>query len=173
MNFSFQGYSLYRLSLPVGFFRIGLCFLLPFCDRYWTIRKVFWSITFNSCSSILPLLNGLDTLVSNAAIADVTMSVNFMTSKSFFWYFLVSAVVTPLRLAPARGIAPNGILKGRPMNVLNVATLDIPEAMLSLLEQAFSHVSRSNILVYFVYFSLYLSSSFNNSCHLFWIMLKW
>ena len=35
------------------------------------------------------------------------------------------------------------------MNVLNVATLDIPEAMLRLLEQAFSHVSRFNILVYF------------------------
>ena len=100
------------------------------------------------------------------AIAGVMVSVNFVTFVSFFWYFLVSAVVTPLTLTPARDIAPNGVLTGRPMNVLNVATLDIPVAMLNLLEQAFSHVSRSNILVYFLYFFLYLSSSFNNPCHL-------
>ena len=31
-------FSLYRLSLPVNFFRIGFCFLLPFCDRYQTTR---------------------------------------------------------------------------------------------------------------------------------------
>ena len=73
----------------------------------------------------------------------------------------------PLMLAPARDIAPNGMLTGRPMNVLNVATLDIPVAMLRLLEQAFSHLSRSNILVYFLYFFLYLFSNFKNPCHFF------
>ena len=41
------------------------------------------------------------------------------------------------------------MLTGRLMNVLNVTTLDIPVAIPRLLEQAFSHVSRSNILVYF------------------------
>ena len=81
------------------------------------------------------------------------MSVNFMTFKSFFWYFLVSAVATPLTLAPARDTTPNGMLTGRLMNVANVATLNIPVAMLILLEQAFSHVSRSNIAVYFCIFS--------------------
>ena len=35
------------------------------------------------------------------------------------------------------------------MNVLNVVTLDIPEATLIPREQAFNQVSRSNILVYF------------------------
>ena len=35
------------------------------------------------------------------------------------------------------------------MNVLNVTMLDIPVAMLRLLEQAFSHINHSNILVYF------------------------
>ena len=38
------------------------------------------------------------------------------------------------------------------MNVLNVATLDIPVATLRLLEQAFSQVSCSNILAYFCIF---------------------
>ena len=59
----------------------------------------------------------------------------------------------PLTLAPARDTAPNGMLTGRPMNVLNVTTLDNPVAMLNLLEQAFSHVSRSNIAVHFCIFS--------------------
>ena len=54
----------------------------------------------------------------------------------------------PLMLAPARETAPNGILTGKPMKVLNVAKLDIPEAMLKLLEQAFSHTNRSNFLEY-------------------------
>ena len=54
----------------------------------------------------------------------------------------------PLTLAPAREKAPNGILTGKPTKVLNVATLDIPEAMLKLLEQAFSHVSQSKVLEY-------------------------
>ena len=39
------------------------------------------------------------------------------------------------------------------MNVFNVATLDIPVAMLRLLKQAFSHVSQFNILVYFLHSS--------------------
>ena len=40
------------------------------------------------------------------------------------------------------------------MNVANVATLDIPVAMLIPLEQAFNHISQFNILVYFLYFFL-------------------
>ena len=103
----------------------------------------------NSSSSILPFLNALDNHVSNTAIADVTMSVNVVTFASFFWYFLVNAVVTPLTLAPARDIAPNGMLTGRPINVLNVATLDIPVATLNPLEQAFIATRRFNVLVYF------------------------
>ena len=58
------------------------------------------------------------------------------------------------------------------MNVLNIATLDIPVAMLRMVEQMFSHFSRSNILVYFSHFFLYLPSSFNNPCHFPWIMFR-
>ena len=43
----------------------------------------------------------------------------------------------PLTLAPARETAPKGILTERPMNVLSVATLDIPEATLRPLEETF------------------------------------
>ena len=39
----------------------------------------------------------------------------------------MSAVVTPLTLAPAKGTAPNGILTGRPIKVLRVTTLNIPD----------------------------------------------
>ena len=83
------------------------------------------------------------------ANADVMMSFNLVTFKSFFWYFLVSAIATPLTPAPARDTALNGMLTGRLMNVANVTTLDIPVAALRLLEQAVSYVSQSNILVYF------------------------
>ena len=48
----------------------------------------------------------------------------------------------PLTLAPARDTAPNGMLTGRPMNVANVATLDIPVALVNPFQQASSHVSR-------------------------------
>ena len=109
----------------------------------------------NSSSSILPFFNALDKLVSNMANAGVMVSVNFVTIVSFFWYFLVIAEIIPLAITPVRDAAPNGMLTGRPMNVLNVTTLDIPVAMLRLFEQAFSHVSHSNILVYFFYISPY------------------
>ena len=102
----------------------------------------------------------------NTAIADVMISFNLVTFVSFFWYFLVSTVVTPLTLAPARDTAPNGMLTGRPMNVLSVATLDIPVAMLNPLVQAFNATRQFNVLVYFLYFSLYLSSSYDNPCRL-------
>ena len=141
-------------------------------NSFIVLKYKVWSM-LNSSSSILPFLNALGKLVSNTAIADITMSVNFVTSVSFFSYFYVSAVVTPLRLAPARDTAPNGMLTGRPMNVLNVATLDIPVATLNPLAQAFNVTRRFNVLVYFSYFFLYLSSSFDNSCRLFWIVLKW
>ena len=72
----------------------------------------------------------------------------------------------PLTLAPARDTAPNGMLTGRPMNVDNVATRDTPVAMVNPLEQASSHVSRFNILVYFLDSFSYLFSNFNRPCHL-------
>ena len=65
------------------------------------------------------------------------MLVNFVTFVSFFWYFLVSAEIMPLKIAPVRDATPNGMLTGRPMNVLSVAKLDILVATLMLLEQAF------------------------------------
>ena len=108
---------------------------------------------WNSRSSILPSFSILDTLVSNTANADVMRSVNFVTLASFFWYLLVSTVAMPLTLIPARETMPKGILTGRLINVLNIATLDIPEATLRPLEQAFSDVSRSKALEYFSCFS--------------------
>ena len=102
----------------------------------------------NSHSSILTSFNALDTLVLNTANADVTMSVNLVYLVSFFWYFLVSAVATPITLSQARDIAPSGILTGRPIKILNVATVDIPEGTRRPLEQAFSHISRSKALEY-------------------------
>ena len=127
-------------------------------------------------SSILPSFSTLDTFVSNTANADVTMSVNFITLASFFWYLLVSTVATPLTLAPGRDIAPKEILVGRPINILNVATLVatlISEARLGLLKQAFSHVSRSKALEYFLCFFSYLSFNLSNSCHFSWTTFRW
>ena len=66
----------------------------------------------------------------------------------FFLYFLVSIEIIPLAIAPVIDAAPNTTLTGSPTNVANVATLDIPVAMLIPLEQAFNHLSLFNILVY-------------------------
>ena len=88
-------------------------------------------------------------------------------------YLEVSAVATPLILAPARDTAPNGILTGKPIKVLRVATPNIPAAMLRPLEQVFSHTNQSNILEYLEYFFAYLSPSLSNPCCLLWIMFKW
>ena len=71
-------------------------------------------------------------VMNKPANADVMMSVNLVIFASFFWYFLVSTAAMPLTFTPARDIAPKGILTG---NVLNVATLDIPETTLKLFEQ--------------------------------------
>ena len=60
---------------------------------------------------------------------------------SFFWYILVSAIALPLTLTPARKTVPRGILKGRPMNILSVATLDIPNVTFRPFRQEFSHIS--------------------------------
>ena len=59
------------------------------------------------------------------------------------------------------------------MNVANVATLDIPVAMLIPLEQAFNHVSQLNILLYFLYFFLNIASLSINPRLLALIMLRW
>ena len=126
----------------------------------------------NSSSSISPLLSALDTLASNTAIADVTMSTNFVILESFFQYLEVSAVVTLLGPAPARETSPNGILTDKPTKIINVATLDTPEATLKGLEQAFSHTNRYNILEYLEYFFAYLSSSLSNPCCLLWIIFR-
>ena len=82
------------------------------------------------------------------------MSINLVTFLSFFWYFLVRDEIIPLAIAPGRDAALNEMVTGKPMNVAKVATLDLPLATLIPLEQAFNHVSRFNILVYFSYFLL-------------------
>ena len=87
--------------------------------------------------------------LSNTTVARFTMSIKQVTFLSFFWYFLVRVEIIPLAIAPVRDAAPNTTLTGSPMNVVNVATLDIPVAMLIPLEQAFNHVSLFNILLYF------------------------
>ena len=58
--------------------------------------------------------------------------VQFRAFHEFLWYFLASTVATPLTLAPARETAARGILTGRPMSVLKVATLDISEVQTSV-----------------------------------------
>ena len=83
--------------------------------------------------------------LSNTTNAGVTMSIKRVTFLSFFWYFLASTEIIPLAIAPVIDAAPNAMLTGSPMNVANVATLDIPVATLIPLEQAFNHVSRFNI----------------------------
>ena len=102
-------------------------------------------------------------------VARVMMSIKRVTFLSFFWYFLVRVEIIPLAITPVRDAAPNAMLTGSPMNVENVATLDIPVATLILLEQAFNHVSLFNILVYFSYFCLNICSLFFNPCILAWI----
>ena len=101
------------------------------------------------------------------------MSINLVTFLSFCWYFLVRAEIIPLAITPVRDAAPNGMLTGKPMNVANVATLDIPVATLIPLEQAFNHVSRFNILVYFLYFFLSITSLAINPHLLALITLRW
>ena len=74
------------------------------------------------------------------------MSINFVTFFSFCWNFLVRAEIIPLAITPVRDAAPSGMLTGKPMNAVNVATLDIPVAMLIPLEQAFNH--KVNLIFY-------------------------
>ena len=50
--------------------------------------------------------------------------------KVSFGTFLVRAEIIPLAITPVRDAAPNEMLTGKPMNVVNVAALDIPVAML-------------------------------------------
>ena len=126
----------------------------------------------NSSLSIIPFFNAPDTTLSNMTNAGVMMSINFVTFLSFFWYFLVSAEIILLAITPVRDAAPNEMLTGSPTNVANVATLDIPVAMLIPLEQAFNHVSRFNILVYFSYFFLNICSLAINPCLLAWTTFK-
>ena len=82
----------------------------------------------NSSSSSTPSFRDLDTTLSNTTNAGVMMSINLVTFLSFCWYFLVRAEIIPLAIAPVRDAAPNGMLTGKPMNVANVTTLDIPVA---------------------------------------------
>ena len=97
----------------------------------------------------MPLFNAPDMTLSNTTNAGIIMLINLVTFLSFFRYFLVSVEIIPLAIAPVRDAAPKEMLTGSPTNVANVATLDIPVATLIPLEQAFNHVSRFNILVYF------------------------
>ena len=100
----------------------------------------------------MPFFNAPDITLSNTTNAGVMISINLVTFLSFCWYVLVRAEIIPLAITPVNA-APNGMLTGKPMNVPNVATLDIPVAMLIPLKQAFNHVSQFNILLYFSYFS--------------------
>ena len=136
----------------------------------------------NSSSSIpqsgvplgpMPFFHAPDTTLSNTTNAGVMMSINFVTFLSFFWYFLVSTKIIPLAIAPVRDVAPSGMLTGKPMIVANVATLDIPVAMLIPLEQAFNHVSQFNILLYFLYFFLNIFSLSINPRLFALITLRW
>ena len=119
----------------------------------------------NSSSSIIPFFNAPDTTLSNTTNAEVMMSISYITFLSFCWYFLVRAEIIPPAITPMRDAAPNGRLIGKPMNVANVATLDIPVATPISLKQAFNNVSRFSISVYFLYFFLnifpYLSTLFS------------
>ena len=127
----------------------------------------------NSSSLITPFFNVPDTTLSNTTNAGVTMSVKHITFLSFCWYFLARAEIIPLAITPVRDAAPNGMLTGKPMNVANVATLDIPVATLIPLKQAFNHVSQFNILVYFLYFFLNIFSLFINPHLLAWTTFRW
>ena len=127
----------------------------------------------NSSSSILPSLREPDTTLSNTVNAGFMMSINLVTFLGFCWYFLVRAEITPLAITQVRDVAPNGMLTGKPMNVANVTTLDVPMAMLIPLEQVFNQVSQFNILLYFLYFFLNITSLFINPCLLDLITLRW
>ena len=126
----------------------------------------------NSSSLITPFFNVSDTTLSNTTNAGVMMSINFVTFLSFFSYFLVSTEIIPLAIAPVRDAASNEMLTGKPMNVVNVAMLDIPVATLIPLEQAFNRVSQFNILVYFSYFFLNICSLPINTRLLAWTTFR-
>ena len=64
-------------------------------------------IELNSSSSITPSFNAPDTTLSNTTNAGVTMSINFVTFLSFYWYFFVRAEIIPLAIAPVRDAALN------------------------------------------------------------------
>ena len=104
----------------------------------------------------LAIIQHLGYACFNTVNADVKMSTNFMTFVSFFWYFLVSAVAMPLTLTAAKETVPRGILTRRPMNILSMTTLDIPEATLRPLGQVFSNVSLSKVLEYLLCFGRHL-----------------
>ena len=124
----------------------------------------------NSSSSIIPFFNVPDTNMVNAG---VMMSIKHVTFLSFCWYFLVNTKIIPLAIAPVIDAAPKAVLTGILMNVANVAMLDIPVATLILLEQAFNHVSRFNILLYFFYFFLNIASLAINPRLLAWTTFRW
>ena len=127
----------------------------------------------NSSSLSTPSFRDLDTTLSNMTNAGVMMSINFVTFLSFCWYYLVSTEIIPLAIAPVIDAAPNAVLTGISMNVANVAPLDIPVAMLIPLKQAINHVSRLNILLFFLYFFLNITSLSINPHLLALITCRW
>ena len=127
----------------------------------------------NSSSLITPFFNAPDTTLSSMTNAGVMMSINLVTFLSFCWYFLVSTEIIPLAIAPVIDAAPSAALTGILRNVANVATLDIPVAMLIPLEQALNHVSQFNILLYFLYFFLNITFLSINPRLLALITLRW
>ena len=54
------------------------------------------------------------------------MSISLVTFLSLFLHFLARTEIIPLAITPVRDVAPKEMLTGSPMNVANVATLDIP-----------------------------------------------
>ena len=101
------------------------------------------------------------------------MSIERVTFLSFCCYFLVSAKIIPLAITSVVNPASNAALTGILMNVGNVATLDISVATLIPLEQAFNHVIRFNILLYFLYFFLNIASFAINPRLLAWTTFRW
>ena len=94
----------------------------------------------NSSSLITSFFNVPDTTLSNTTNAGVMTSINLVTFLSFCWSFLVRAEIIPLAITPVIDAAPSAVLTGILMNVVNVATLDIPVAALIPLKQAFKSI---------------------------------
>ena len=119
------------------------------------------------CFTEVSIISGPDVHYSGEKLSTQLFSIENNLS-----IYALSIESIPLAITPVIDAAPNAVLIGISMNVANVATLDIPVAMLIPLEQAFNHVSRFNILVYFLYFFLNIFSLAINPHLLAWTTLR-